>query len=341
MPHLIHRRLVRWLLAALLLGTAVLAGAAHEIAAQIFSPARRGVPAAQADKLVHPARYGLRIREYGCLHGAVPCLLVEPQLGGIPVAAALQLRRQLIADGTSLPRYGDTQGIIVLLHGRHGRKEDLLPVAARFAAIGYRCLLPDLPGHGDSPLPRVNYGATVFESSLPRRILVDAEQHFNLPRQPAALWGVSMGGAFAVSAAAEAPQQWQALIVVSSFDAMDPLLREHGRAEFGWLGSPLTTLVDDANRLEGGPALASMRPMGWARQVQAATLMLHGDQDQVIPLADGRRLFRAIASTDKRWITVAHADHHTVLRTAAPLYAQMSGWLLQHLPPKEEDAMLW
>jgi|GEM_PF-3411362 len=37
---------------------------------------------------------------------------------------------------------------MLILHGRSGMKEDYLAVAERYRAIGFRCLIPDLPGHG-------------------------------------------------------------------------------------------------------------------------------------------------------------------------------------------------
>jgi alpha-beta hydrolase superfamily lysophospholipase len=61
------------------------------------------------------------------------------------------------------------------------------------------------------------FGSSHFEKDLPQKILVDARQHLQLPNEPAILWGISMGGAFALSAASHQKHPWDALIVVSSF----------------------------------------------------------------------------------------------------------------------------
>ena len=155
----------------------------------------------------------------------MPCLLIEPNPATGPAKRARTLQQQLHQKQT-LPPYGQASRMIVLLHGRNGRKEDLIPVAERFVAAGYRCVLPDLPAHGDSPLNTMSFGSSHFESQLPRLIVNDIRQHFNLPNQPTSLWGLSMGGAFALSAAKESPHYWQSLIIVSSFDRLDTLLHD-------------------------------------------------------------------------------------------------------------------
>ena len=71
-----------------------------------------------------------------------------------PTPRQRQLRAQLRTRGLALPVYGNVHGTLILLHARKGRKEDLLPVAERFAAAGFRCLIPDLPAHGESRVER-------------------------------------------------------------------------------------------------------------------------------------------------------------------------------------------
>jgi pimeloyl-ACP methyl ester carboxylesterase len=223
------------------------------------------------------------------------------------------------------------QGVVVLLHGRGGRKEDLLPVAERFVAAGFRCLVPDLPAHGASPLSGVAYGASEFERVLSRRLLNDARRRFGFPEEPAALWGLSMGGAFAVRAASESPLLWKALIVVSTFDALEEVLAAQTARYVGLLGPVVARAVDHLGVPHDAPRLAAIRPAGWASQVTVPTLVVHGDQDTLIPMAHGRQLYEGLASPERRWVTVAGGGHHGILATPAPLYAEMSAWFLRWL----------
>lgn len=314
-----------------LLGSAAVVVAVSAVSDYVFSPPRRQLQNYHKDRLAHPAAYGLRITSFECIEGKVACLLVEPEAYADPGERGTKLRRQLTDRGLVAPPYGTVRGIVVLLHGRAGRKEDLLPVAERFVAAGLRCLIPDLPAHGDSPLPRVAFGADEFESTLPRQVLANARKMFALPQEPAALWGVSMGAVFAIRAASESPGMWKALVVVSSFDALDEIIAAQTARYIGPVGLVLSHVIDRIGLVKGEPRLSAIRPEVWARQVKVPTLVVHGDQDQLVPIERGRKLFEAIASKEKRWIQVAASGHHGVLATPAPLYAEMSDWLLRWL----------
>lgn len=302
---------------------------ADQINQNIFSPPRRALHSYHQERLQNPGQFGLNIREHACLAGKVPCLLVEPT--GRPGKRGRVLRQQLTEKGLRLAPYGTVHGTIVLLHGRNGRKEDLLPVAERFVAAGFRCLIPDLPGHGDSPLPAMAFGSSSFEQDIPGQALADARRHFNLPDDPTVLWGMSMGGAFAVSAAKSSAQDWDALIAVSSFAALDQVLKLYLPKRWHNLTIALQPLLDIAQWLKGAPTVSNMRPQQWAKAVSLPTLIVHGERDRYVPMQQGRELYSALGSTNKHWITVPGGGHTNVLATSMPLYAEMSAWLLQTL----------
>ncbi len=300
----------------------------------IFSPPRKALQASHLERLQHPAIFGLRIRSRVGLQGDVPYLLVEPDAQAGVGERGRKFRQQVAVKQLALPAYGAMQGTIVLLHGRNIRKEDLLPVAERFVAAGFCCLIPDLPGHGESPLAAMAFGGSPFERSLPRLIVADAREHFALPTDPTALWGISMGGAVAVSAASESPHSWNALVVVSSFDALLPVMDRQVPTKWKPAAALAYPLLDTMQWLRHRPTISTMQPRQWARQVKIPTLVVHGDRDAYIPIVQGRHLYDAIASTEKRWVTVPGGGHANVLGTAMLLYAEMGGWLLQTLRSK-------
>lgn len=329
-----QRSINRFLRGALVCGVlcvAALVTGGGVVSDYVFSPPRRPLQDYHTARLANPAVYGLTIRAFACCDGVVPSLLVEPDADAGLGERGTLLRRQLANEGVPLAPYGTVEGLVVLLHGRGGRKEDLLPVAERFVAAGFRCLLPDLPAHGASPLSGVAYGASEFERVLPRRLLNDARRRFNLPAEPAALWGLSMGGAFAVHAASESPLLWKALIVVSTFDALDEVVAAQSARYVGPLGAVVMRAVDHLGVPRGTPPFAAIRPSAWAGQVTVPTLVVHGDQDAVIPIARGRALFEKLATPEKRWVAVPGGRHHGILATPAPLYAEMSAWFLRWL----------
>lgn len=304
--------------------------AAHQVNQEIFSPPRRALHNYHLERLQNPEQFGLKIRKHECLAGKAPCLLVEPTTGIAPGQRGKILRKQLTAKGITLPAYGTIQGTIVLLHGRNGRKEDLLPVAERFAAAGFRSLIADLPSHGESPLLNMTFGGSEFEQNLPMAMLNDARQHFQLPNEPAILWGMSMGGAFAVSAA-KSTQPWDALIVVSSFDALDQVLKGYIPKHWHKAVNTLKPFFDIAQWLIGEPGISQIQPAQWAQQLSTPSLIVHGERDRYVSIQQGRKLYESLASEDKHWIAVPGGGHRNVLATSMPLYAEMSAWLLQTL----------
>ena len=298
---------------------------------EIFSPPRRTLQNYHLNLLNDSASYGMTIREYGCLNNRVPCLLVEPNAKTGAAKRGSILRRQVSAKGIHLSNYGKVIGTIVLLHGRMSRKEDLIPVAERFVAAGFRCLIPDLPAHGDSPLGSMAFGSSHFEASLPRQILMDVRDHFNLPEEPAALWGMSMGGAFAISAARESTDFWDALLVVSSFSSLDTVLNRQVPQRWKQAIPIIHFYLDLAQRIQGKPTIKDMRPYNWAKQIHVPTLIVHGDSDGFIPYSQGKTLYDSVDSPYKRWLTVPGGGHNNVLATSMPLYAEMSSWLISSL----------
>ena len=88
------------------------------------------------------------------------------------------------------------------MHGHFGRKENHLPVSERFCAIGFRCLLFDVPDHGEHPSPTTTFALN--EAMLPRAVLESAAQRFGFDPRPAGLFvALSLGGAIALIAAVQ------------------------------------------------------------------------------------------------------------------------------------------
>lgn len=297
-------------------------------AGQFVSPKRLPIQDYQLSWLNQPDTHGLSVSGQLCNHGLTPCLFISANPNLKPAMRGASLREQLMSRGVTLKPYGQSQGILILLHGRTGRKENLLAAAERFAALGFKCVLIDLPGHGDSPITQTGFATAEIEQQLLSNLLTEARQFFAEPTSPAFLWGISMGGAFAVHSAAQAPNLWRGLMVVSSFDNLSSVIADH----FNWLPQPLAQpmsqwfieLIDNRHAIR----LDQAQPEKWAHNVTIPTFIAHGDQDSVIGISHGKQLFAAIQNHKKTWLEVAGADHDNILITDYPLYAAMGEWLI-------------
>jgi pimeloyl-ACP methyl ester carboxylesterase len=65
-----------------------------------------------------------------------------------------------------------------------------------------------------------------------------------------------------------------------------------------------------------------------------AVLIGHGDSDSFILPEHAKRLFAAVPSPDKQFLTVPGAGHPNVLITSAPVYATVSTFFLNALAPR-------
>jgi len=302
---------------------------------EIASPPRRTLHAYHQDYLNHPAAHGMVIQKYTTLD-ATPCLVCSPEPSGHWGKRGSKLRQQLTERGIVLRPAAEIVGTLVLLHGRKGRKEDYLPIAERFCAAGFRCVIPDLPAHGDHPHRLATYG--VSEAELPARVLAETAQHFSFEAQPAGLLGMSMGGSVAMHAAAQANAPWKCLIIIASFDSFSQVIEAQASQKIGTLLGPLLARGTDViYRSKTGIALADIEPRKHAATISLPTLIAHGTADRVAPLQAGKNLFDALPNTTlKRWLEIPAAGHDNVLITDYPLYAELSSWMLTHVPTGKE-----
>lgn len=319
-----RRRLILVAVAMLFLVMAVAGTAVHWAASQIITPPRRPIEEFHRVLLHEQDGKCMRIEQFSASDGT-PCLVAMPF--GNPARRGLVLRDQMAQRGYQLPTYGQMIGSLVLVHGRKGRKEDYLAVAERFCAVGFRCIIPDLPGHGDHPKEQSTYG--VREAALPALVLEEAAQRFQFGPRPSALLGLSMGGSVAVHAASLDPHRWSALVVVASFDELASSIQHQASRIAGEnLAEAWVSATDGLIRHRAGISLNEIRPAHRAAVLTMPTMIVHGTSDDTVPVASARRLFNALPEhTKKQWIELPGADHDNVLITDYPLYATMASWM--------------
>ncbi len=296
----------------------------------IASPPRREVMEYHREYLDHPRDHGMVIERFTASDGT-PCVFCTPDPSGNLGERGILIRKQLTDRGLALNPAGKIIGTLVLLHGRRGRKEDYLPIAERLCAAGFRCVIPDLPAHGDHPTLIATYG--VREATLPARLLEEAAQKFSFQPQPAGLLGMSMGGSVAMHAADLPNAPWKALVIISSFDSFPTVIKGQASRYIGTTLGPLwSSASDQVYHWKSGIHLADIQPHLHARHLIIPTLVACGTADPVIPLTSAKNLFDSIpATTPKRWVEVPGANHDKVLVTAYPIYADTAEWMLRNV----------
>ncbi len=215
-----------------------------------------------------------------------PLVEVPLRVGGAAVSAWWQPPAELPAGGEgSVP-------VVLMLHGNGENLETMRQAGLfeDFRSRGAGVVAIDYPGYGRSagtPSEAANVaaaeGAWVW-------LRAHAAGH------PPVLAGWSLGAAVAVQVAARRRDEAMGLILASGWDRLDEVARLHFPS---WL---VAAALD-----EPYDSLAA------ARQVACPTLVVHGERDEIVPPALGRRLFDALASPDRQWLEVRGAGHNDLL----------------------------
>ncbi|HEV7239696.1 MAG TPA: alpha/beta hydrolase [Thermoanaerobaculia bacterium] len=172
--------------------------------------------------------------------------------------------------------------VMIWFHGNAGNLTDRAEMCAELAKRGISVFIFDYRGFGRSD------GRTSEE-----RIFQDSLAAYDFVKKSSTaeivLYGESIGGPYAAYVAKER-KNVRAVILENSF----PSLRELGNAIYRPL--PL-----------GWTAPFAMRTTAWLNDAGAPVLVMHGQRDEVIPYALGKKLFDGLR-VPKEMLT-SHAGH--------------------------------
>ncbi len=212
--------------------------------------------------------------------------------------------------------YIDSPGsqVILMLHGRNGNRESgyaAMPLMQTLVAHNYDVFMFDFRGHGNSGAGRLSFGQ--FE----KRDVTGALEYLKTRGvNEVGVIGFSLGAITAVDAAPEHPEM-RAIVVDSVFADMPPFV-EYNLARLAGLPSIFTPGVAATGRVLYGLDIPGNRPArALASLGSRPVLLIHGTQDQDIPVANAYLLQKAAANNSnfKLWIvegsahTMAYPDH--------------------------------
>ena len=325
-----------WLpLAALVLGTAGCGGfVARRIAQapntypQWFAPRAR-VTLAFDPKLL--TNFPARFVEAGPPSARLCYRVVEPADYDFKISATNWFehrQRQFQFDfHASLPGRSNAwtpapRGTVVLLHGWGVGQFAMLPWALRLAQDGWRCVLVDLRGHGNSTGTRIYFG--IRETHDLSRLL-DALAHDGRLAGPVDVLGESYGAAIGLRWQTVEPRV-QTVVAIAPYAGLSNAVINISKDYAPWM--PKWLLRSGIARL---PSLLKVP----AAELDTTTvldrhpvnaLFIAGAEDKVAPAAGVDKL-RRLASPQSRLIVVPGATHEAVTYFFPELLPPVSEWL--------------
>lgn len=237
-------------------------------------------------------------------------LLSLPGCGNVffyPYPAHVQTPKQLglayedvyfnASDGTRLhgwflPAQGRALGTILFLHGNAENISTHIMSVRWLPARGFNVFLLDYRGYGSSE-GKPTFAGVQDDAESALKMLI-ARPDVDASR--IVVFGQSLGGAIAVYRVARTAyrENIRALVVESAFSSYRRITREK-LADF-WLTwpfqYPLSWTVSD--EYSPSRAVADISPI--------PLLIIHGDQDPIVPLQHGQRLFELAREPKQLWI---------------------------------------
>ena len=231
---------------------------------------------------------------------------------------------------------------VLILHGLNGSSEWTAAHAACLANAGFRCVLIDLRGHGESTGDTVSFGK--FEAADIREALTRLQADGTISG-PLILMGCSLGGSVALMAACEptpvaavsvAAVPVAAVIAIAPFAHVGDVAPHFAHRFAGWW----TWLVTDGltrntiaamGRLGGFDPLADS-PLAWAPRVQVPVLLIHGADDDLVPAEQSAQLAQALGGEVTRVVIPGQEHIATVLEPGLTMPTILP-WLEQHFVP--------
>lgn len=203
------------------------------------------------------------------------------------------------------------RGTILLLHGIRGRKAHMAGMGRTLARLGFRTVLVDLRGHGQSSGDYLTYG--VVESRDLSQLL-DALQEKGLLTRPVGVYGASYGAATSIMLAGDDPRI-EAAVAVAPFSSLHDIAPRYIRRylTFGRLLSDawIANAVRSGGQIAGFDTKAAS-PIDAIRRAKGHVLLIHGKADDHIPCTHSQRL-QAAGPPGTRLVLVDGENHNSIM----------------------------
>lgn len=244
---------------------------------------------------------------------AATAFLTPPRPAGNPVPEFAHGASRFNFDGPlgrmALRRVGSGPKVL-LVHGWGGNASDMAAFVEPLVEAGNEVIIPDLPGHGESDGKMVSIANAA-------QTLLELQKHTG-PFH--ALVAHSVGTAAAVHAMGAGLNVNRAVLIAPPARYMD--YAKGFAKQLGLSGGEALEMINILRQL--GHDVASVDSPTSARHLLQVALVLHSDDDRVVPVADGREI--AAAWPTSRLVLLDGLGHRRILQ-APEVVAQVLSFI--------------
>lgn len=237
--------------------------------------------------------------------------IVEPVRSGVgaPMPDDLKARTFVVPDQVELRAWearpeGRPKAAMLVLHGISDSKASQVGTLRALAQRGVLAMAPDLRAHGDSGGKFATYGFVEKNDLTLLRKAIEKE----FPGLPVGLWGASYGAAVALQAMG-VDDQFDFAIIESTFGDLRAVAQDQVTTRtslpVSWLGP---YMINEAGKL-GSFDPGQVSPEHSMEHIKVPVLHLHGGNDEVIPISQGRRIASHSKDPDYRFVEIKKGTH--------------------------------
>jgi pimeloyl-ACP methyl ester carboxylesterase len=222
----------------------------------------------------------------------------------IPTANNRQLYGWWIPANCASPHPGTT---LILAHGWGRNVERMMPYVLKLHSVGYNLAAFDLRGHGSSDrdtYPNMLKFSEDIRATVDFLSARDARATINI-----GVIGLSVGGGAAIHAAATDARIRTAVTVGAIAHPLDVMKTEFAKRRLPYC--PVGWLMLKYLQLRMGVNFNRIAPVNMIPSAQAKILLIHGEQDKVVSVEEGKRLQSAgNPATVELWVVPykGHSD---------------------------------
>jgi len=214
----------------------------------------------------------------------------------IPVAENVKLGGRLYVAGKNT-------SVILLFHGNGEIASDYDDISQFYAQMEISLFVVDYRGYGKSDGTPTS-STLLSDAMATYRAVHDVLPKYGLNDSRLFIMGRSLGSAAAMEIASRAGDKVSGLIIESGFAYTFPLIER--------LGGP--SLPNMSEKDDG------FNNVGKMELVKVPTLIIHGEADVLIPVADGKALLDHCKSSKKRFVAIPKAGHNDLLFRGQKIY---------------------
>ena len=190
----------------------------------------------------------------------------------------------------------NAKGTIIVFHGNAGAAYHRGFYIKALSRLGLRVILAEYPGYGGR-------GGKPSEDILVNDALETIQLTYQTYGEPLFLWGESLGSGIVSSAVKKTDIPLKGVVLFLPWDSLPNLAQTHY-----WYFPAQWLVLDQYNNIDN------------LRQFEGNVAVILAEDDEVIPVQHGRKLYNSIATKKKLWL-FENATHNQM-----PIEAELQWW---------------